>query len=489
MTLPPPPDRWTIELANAQRLDAIAAFGFTERQARFLLNVLLHSGVFVERQYCAFAGIVHGQKSTDFITSLVERRFATPIATGKLHRGRMFHVHYKPLWAAIGEPDSRFRKPNAPGRMIERVMLLDAVLDDRDYVWLGPSIDKRRHFMRHLDGSPGPARVSAPAVRRRPREDSPVLSGQAPDRHAAVRGAARLRLPRDAPVADGFPDVPPAAHGAAPGAAPLDGPPAASAPASEVAARLSACRAGASGDARSTRLSTEHAGVVLHRAETARRTRRWACRRTLSEPCQRLPLAEVSGAVPTVAGRSRRTPFGWPVRASSPTTSTAATGRSSASSCHGSTSISLPWLTSPDPEQQRTTWGTTSKKQVVPDIFGLLSFPRPGTRAHRRRHLASNRFSSHRHDLRHEYTSRLVERGVPLAQVRDLLGHASILTTERYDNQRLEALQAAVERLEGGKTFDPKIDASDRVSRIFQDPTEQSFARSEDPAKESATSH
>src|SRR6186997_42337 len=51
------------------------------------------------------------------------------------------------------------------------------------------------------------------------------------------------------------------------------------------------------------------------------------------------------------------------------------------------------------------------------------------------------------HDLRHEYASRLVEKGVPLAQVRDLLGHASITTTERYDNQRLEALQAAVERL------------------------------------------
>jgi hypothetical protein len=45
--------------------------------------------------------------------------------------------------------------------------------------------------------------------------------------------------------------------------------------------------------------------------------------------------------------------------------------------------------------------------------------------------------------------------GVPLAQVRDLLGRASILTTERYDNQRLEALQAAVQRLEAGKTLDP----------------------------------
>ena len=35
------------------------------------------------------------------------------------------------------------------GRMIERVMLLDAVLDEREFVWLGPSGDKRRHFIRH----------------------------------------------------------------------------------------------------------------------------------------------------------------------------------------------------------------------------------------------------------------------------------------------------------------------------------------------------
>jgi integrase len=61
----------------------------------------------------------------------------------------------------------------------------------------------------------------------------------------------------------------------------------------------------------------------------------------------------------------------------------------------------------------------------------------------------------HWHDLRHEYASRLVERGVPLAQVRDLLGHASIKTTERYDCQTLENLQAAAARLDSGKTFKP----------------------------------
>jgi len=87
----------------------------------------------------------------------------------------------------------------------------------------------------------------------------------------------------------------------------------------------------------------------------------------------------------------------------------------------------------------------------------------------------------HWHDLRHEYASRLVERGVPLAQVRDLLGHASILTTERYDNQKLEALQAAVERLEGGKTLDV-TEATDRVSSFFQDPAVQLFADNADAA-------
>jgi Phage integrase family len=63
----------------------------------------------------------------------------------------MFHLHYKPLWSAVGEPDNRFRKPAAPGRMIERVMLLDAVLDEPACTWLGPARDKRRHFVCHLE--------------------------------------------------------------------------------------------------------------------------------------------------------------------------------------------------------------------------------------------------------------------------------------------------------------------------------------------------
>lgn len=54
------------------------------------------------------------------------------------------------------------------------------------------------------------------------------------------------------------------------------------------------------------------------------------------------------------------------------------------------------------------------------------------------------------HDLRHEFASRLTEQGVPLVRVRDILGHASVTTTERYDTQLAERLQAAVQQLGAG---------------------------------------
>ena len=86
---------------------------------------------------------------------------------------------------------------------------------------------------------------------------------------------------------------------------------------------------------------------------------------------------------------------------------------------------------------------------------------------------ALKRIDLHWHDLRHEYASRLVERGVPLSQVRDLLGHSSIVTTERYDNQRPEALLEAAKRLETGEPFkNPSSSASDAISEPVDQPEE-----------------
>lgn len=51
------------------------------------------------------------------------------------------------------------------------------------------------------------------------------------------------------------------------------------------------------------------------------------------------------------------------------------------------------------------------------------------------------------HDLRHTYASRLIERGVPLEAVRDLLGHDSSRTTEGYVHSNVTALKRYVEGL------------------------------------------
>jgi hypothetical protein len=136
---------------SPSRTGMLMRFGFTHRQAEFLVHVLVFSGVFLERQYRAFTGLVHGQKTHDFLTDLVRAGYATAITPGALHRGRLYHVQYKPLYEAIGEPNNRHRKPASLGRFVERLMLLDAVLADRRCGWLGTEQDKRTYFREALE--------------------------------------------------------------------------------------------------------------------------------------------------------------------------------------------------------------------------------------------------------------------------------------------------------------------------------------------------
>jgi len=51
------------------------------------------------------------------------------------------------------------------------------------------------------------------------------------------------------------------------------------------------------------------------------------------------------------------------------------------------------------------------------------------------------------HDLRHTFATRLVERGVDLITVKELLGHSSVTVTERYTHSFKEQKRAAVDAL------------------------------------------
>ncbi len=128
------------------RVNALSGFGFTRRQREFLVTVMVHSGCFLERQYCAFTGTVRGQNSREFMTRLVARGFVRVIEPGPVRRGRLYHIHHRPLYEAIRQADNRNRRLRIVGRMVERVMILDAILGDRRCWWLSPADDKWKFF-------------------------------------------------------------------------------------------------------------------------------------------------------------------------------------------------------------------------------------------------------------------------------------------------------------------------------------------------------
>jgi hypothetical protein len=62
------------------------------------------------------------------------------------NRARIYHINQRALYAAIGEPDSRLRKPVTLNHAIQRLMVLDAIVEDPDLVWLGTADEKSTHL-------------------------------------------------------------------------------------------------------------------------------------------------------------------------------------------------------------------------------------------------------------------------------------------------------------------------------------------------------
>src|SRR5687768_2570988 len=129
-----------------ERVHAVEQKGFTERQARFLTTVMLHSGVCVPRQFARFCGIVYGEKTRKFFAKLLRLQYAS-MYDCRHNRARIYHVNQRALYAAIGDADSRLRKPVTLNHAIQRLMVLDAIVEDPDLVWLGTADEKAAHLL------------------------------------------------------------------------------------------------------------------------------------------------------------------------------------------------------------------------------------------------------------------------------------------------------------------------------------------------------
>jgi len=145
-------------LTTTERVQAVVDYGFTEREARFLVLVMRHAGLCVKRQYATFAGIANGgDRCNALFDKLTRRRFA--IAVDCIHnRARLFHVHHRPLYHAIGEADSRYRRAMPARAAAERLMRLDAALIGPEVDWITTHSDKVAYVARRTaSGSAEPS--------------------------------------------------------------------------------------------------------------------------------------------------------------------------------------------------------------------------------------------------------------------------------------------------------------------------------------------
>jgi hypothetical protein len=127
------------------RVKAVAEFGFTERQAGFLVTVMLHSGVCVPREYASFARTAYGHNVTKFFDKLGQQDYAA-VCDCLHNRAALYHVKHHALYRAIGQPHSRYRRPVAARQVFDRLMRLDAIVLHPELMWLGTEAEKVAFF-------------------------------------------------------------------------------------------------------------------------------------------------------------------------------------------------------------------------------------------------------------------------------------------------------------------------------------------------------
>ena len=151
------------------RVEAVAAMGFTARQATFLVHVALHSGYCVRRQYARFAGLTYGKNVRAFLDALVAKRLAVRFSI-RADRGHLYHLQARTLYRVVGDEDCRHRREGSAALIARKLMILDYVLAHREVEWLATEEDKVKAFTTRFNLSRAdlPQRVSGIPVADRP---------------------------------------------------------------------------------------------------------------------------------------------------------------------------------------------------------------------------------------------------------------------------------------------------------------------------------
>ena len=132
-------------MTDSERISSLRAFGYTHREAEFLLLVALHGGYFIRRQYQRFAGY-RGRFEERFLRRA--NSFGHIRSTIYPNRTEVYHVFARAIYRAIGDEDNRNRRPRPAFSIKAKLMALDFVLAHPAARFLATEGEKLEYFCR-----------------------------------------------------------------------------------------------------------------------------------------------------------------------------------------------------------------------------------------------------------------------------------------------------------------------------------------------------
>jgi hypothetical protein len=144
-------------MTPAEQASAIQRFGYTAREASFVVTAALHSGYFLSRQFT----LDRGKVAVQFRRKILF--FGHGTMTSHANGTRLMHLSAKPLYAALGQEDNRHRRRQEPAKVRVKVMCLDYVLEHPNHRFLPTEQGKLAYFCgeRNIPESLLPTRIYA----------------------------------------------------------------------------------------------------------------------------------------------------------------------------------------------------------------------------------------------------------------------------------------------------------------------------------------
>jgi hypothetical protein len=134
------------QIANLKTL------GYTEREARFLYIVAIHSGYFTQTQLCPFIGSKSGRTTRSFTSRLLSRNHVRE--RKYQNNASIYHLMHRRIYQAIGQENLRNRRSHTFDFMKIRLAILDFVLSHLEYHFFEGEAEKVQYFEQNLQIRP-----------------------------------------------------------------------------------------------------------------------------------------------------------------------------------------------------------------------------------------------------------------------------------------------------------------------------------------------